>query len=238
VRPILRTLRSFGYALDGLLYPQLCQSCERQLPAEAPDALCLTCLASLPYTNYHELTENPITDRLAGRIPLTFGGAFLFYRPNTKTQRLIPALKYYNRPEIGHELGRQYGKFLKNVAVLRDVTGIIPVPLHPRRQHQRGYNQALRFAEGLADSWEKPVLAAALKRQVFEASQTRKGLQERIKNVAQTFVATGRPALADQHVLLVDDVLTTGATLESCAEALLEKYANLRISVATIALAE
>jgi len=232
---VLHRLQRFGFGLESLFFPRICLGCNKGL--DTNEAICLRCREDIPYTNFHELRENPVTDRLAGRIPLIFGAAYLYYRPGTRTQRIIHALKYYNRPGIGTELGKLYGEELNTVDVLADISGIIPVPLHPKRFHQRGYNQATYFAKGLAESLSKEVWEDALKRRTFEASQTKKGLQDRAKNVSNTFMS-GKRNCKDKHVLIVDDVLTTGATLEACADALIEKWPGVRISLATIAIAE
>ncbi|MEL6356192.1 MAG: ComF family protein, partial [Bacteroidota bacterium] len=209
---LLSRIERFGLGLESLFFPRICLGCDKGL--DNNEAICLSCREKLPYTNFHLLPENPVTDRLAARIPLTFGGAYLHYRSGTRTQRIIHALKYYNRPGIGTELGKLYGEELQNVVALADISGIIPVPLHPKRYHQRGYNQATYFARGLADSLQKEVWGNALKRRTFEASQTQKDRLNRARNVSNTFVA-GHRDCDHQHVLLVDDVLTTGATLEA-----------------------
>ncbi|MEM9834956.1 MAG: ComF family protein [Bacteroidota bacterium] len=226
-------IRIFFQRLASLFFPPLCLCCNRGLSPDNQAYICFDCLAELPYTDFHELPENQIHDRLMGRIPLVYGGAYFYYQPNSKAQQLIHALKYYQRPEIGEEMGQHYGSQLKVVNQLCDLDYIIPVPLHPKRQHERGYNQAEKIAVGLANVLEVDVLNQGLRRQSFEASQTKKGRDERIKNVANTFTI-GQYDLSGRHILLVDDVLTTGATLESCSDAILAAYPDARISLVVL----
>lgn len=226
------------YGAIDLLYPRLCPGCNQTLSSANKDQyLCLSCAADLPFTNFHEVAENPVTDKFAGRLPLRFGGALLYYRSNSLTQQLIVGFKYQKRPDIAEGLGRVYGQQLKGASALADLYGIIPVPLHPKRLQQRGYNQAEKIANGMASILDIKVLKKALVRNTFEASQTKKGKEDRFSNVAQTFTA-GNTDLNDRHVLIVDDVLTTGATLEACAEATLAKYPRVTISIATLAVRE
>ncbi|PHI21410.1 phosphoribosyltransferase [Lewinellaceae bacterium SD302] len=235
---ILSLLGTLKNGVLDLLYPQLCPGCDRSLSGNLSDQyLCLACTAELPFTNLHELVENPVTDKFAGRLRLRFGASMLYYRSGSLTQRMIVGFKYQKRSDIAVGLGRLYGQELREVDVLKDLAGIIPVPLHPSRFRQRGYNQAEKIATGLAESMNVAVLKKALKRNTFEVSQTKKGKEERFTNVEETFSA-GATDLNDQHVLLVDDVLTTGATLEACAEALLAKYPRVIISIATLAVRE
>ncbi len=231
---LLSALRRLPEELISLIYPKLCLVCEKGLPANSTEHICFSCLQALPYTDYYLLPENPVTDKLAARIKLVFGGAYCYYRSRGSMQPLIHALKYYNKPGIGLSLGSNYGLQLKSVKTLTDVDYLLPVPIHPKRLHERGYNQAEKIALGIGQHINKPVLTDALVRRKFEASQTKKGADDRARNVSEVFTVAASAKLENCHVLLVDDVLTTGATLEACADSLVAAFPNIRISVAVL----
>ncbi len=233
---IKRELRSLAEGLTTLLYPRLCLNCRSVVRQSQTPQLCATCQAALAYTEQWLLPENALTDRLKGRLPLTFGAALLAFGTGTVCQQLIHALKYHHRPEIGLQLGEQLGEILVKQAVLADLQGIVPVPIHPDRRHDRGYNQAEEISKGIARVLGKPMFPEALRRKVFKGSQTRKSRFERVENTRESFAA-GKGDFSDKHLLLVDDVLTTGATLDFCGNILLEHHPGVRISIATLAMA-
>ncbi len=152
-------------------------------------------------------------------------------------QRALHQLKYRNRADVGLKIGHQFGRLLLQSEVFRQVDIIVPVPLHPKKERLRGYNQSAKFAEGLGEAMQKPVDYHALARQTFSQSQTQKTRGERFQNVGTAFVLSKPNRLGGKNVLLVDDVLTTGATLESCGRQILE-VPGTRLSLATIAIAE
>ena len=228
--------RTAWQGITHLFFPQLCLSCRRAVTG-ADTLLCIACTAGLPESDSYRQPENAITDRLAGRVPLLFGAYAYVFRDGTVCQQLIHALKYHDRPDVGTALGARFGQRLRAVEILRDLDGIVPVPIHGKRLRQRGYNQAERIAEGLAEPLGVAVYPDALRRRDFQASQTRMGKLDRLENVRDTFVAGGGD-FTGKHLLLVDDVLTTGATLDFCAHALWERHPDVRISVVTLAAAE
>lgn len=234
---IKRTLHTLGDGLMTLLYPRLCLNCQRAVTAGQRPQLCLPCANDLALTEHWLLPENAVTDRLAGRLPITFGAALLAFNTGTVCQQLIHALKYYHRPEVGVQLGEQLGQLLREVPSLNDLDGIVPVPIHARRRHERGYNQAERIAEGLALALGRPVYPDALRRVVFKGSQTKRNHYERVENTRDSF-GLGQGDFAGRHLLIVDDVLTTGATVDFCGNVLLAGHEGLRLSVATLAIAE
>lgn len=220
----------------GLFYPNLCLACGRNLPSQE-ELICVSCEFRLPETRFHQHRENPFTERFWGRIPLESGAAQYHFVKGGKVQRLIHRLKYDQKQEIGIYLGRRYGRQLLESPWFADIDLIVPIPLHPRKEHQRGYNQSALFARGLSEGMGKPWLANALQRYYFTETQTRKSRMERFGNVEEAFLI-GRPeTIRGRHILLVDDVITTGATLEACGGKILE-IPGTRLSMATIAFAE
>lgn len=220
--------------LRDLFFPHLCLACgENKLLGE--EILCQTCKRNLPETNMHELKENRFTDRFWGRVYLQTGSAMYLFAKGENVQSLIHQLKYKNKPRIGIKLGERYGKKLKEASLYQDIDVIVPVPLHPRKEHKRGYNQSDQFAIGLSDKMEKPWLRKGLTRITYGESQTRKSRSERFEEVMKAFEVTNPKELEGKHILLVDDVLTTGATLEACATKLLQ-VPNTKVSMVTIAI--
>lgn len=228
-------LRLWTGSLASLWYPALCPACDRRLPA-GDSFICLSCRLSLPETHYHLLPDNPFTERFWGRIPIYAGASFLHFHKHGPVQQLLHQLKYQGKKELGTAIGRLYGPELLESPLFRDVECIIPVPLHPKKQHARGFNQSACFAEGLAEAMNIPWSEQWLVRPVETESQTRKTRIQRLENMQGAFRLAHPDQVAGRHVLLVDDVLTTGATLESCGLCLLQA-AGVRLSLATIALA-
>ncbi|MCB9277907.1 MAG: ComF family protein [Lewinellaceae bacterium] len=219
----------------SLFFPNLCLACGENLPPKQ-EMICVHCQYKLPRTGFHEHRENPFTERFWGRLPLESGAALFHFIKGGKVQRLVHQLKYKDKADIGIRLGQWYGRLLSDSPLFHSVDTVIPVPLHPKKEHLRGYNQAAMFAKGLADAMQVNCLSQGLRRNVFTETQTRKSRLERVENVTEAF-EIARPAdLKGRHVLLVDDIITTGATLEACGLKLLE-VPGLKLSMATIGFA-
>lgn len=218
-----------------LIYPLTCAACGNSLYGHE-EILCSHCLIHLPKTLYHKDPNNPLLHLFWGKIPIETISSFYFYNKGNKVQHLIHELKYNNRPEIGIFLGKLYGNFLKQDKRLYSVDKIIPVPLHKSRLKKRGYNQAEKFAQGLSESTEIPYDITSFIRNEATETQTRKTKQERWENVKDKFEVTHPEEIKGKHILLVDDVITTGSTLEACARLLLEQD-GVKISMASIAAA-
>lgn len=216
----------------SLFYPERCAACKSSL-IHQEKVLCSKCLYELPRTNYHKFTENPLEQIFWGRVPLERVTAFFFFVKGSKYRKLIHQLKYQNRPDIGQELGRLFGSELASEPAFLEPEYILPVPLHPKKEKKRGYNQSKTIADGLATFLPAKVRSDMLIRKTFTETQTRKGRYERWENVEEVFGVTHPDELNGKHILLVDDILTTGATIEGCAQ-VLHKAAQVKISVVTL----
>lgn len=230
------SLRDFAGGFLHLLYPELCVACEHDLPLR-DSCFCLRCrLKNNPF-EMSSPGDNEFTTRLWGRLPMEWGVSAYHFTRKSPIQKALHQLKYHNKPDIGWMLGREFGKRMLDAGLTRGLDGIVPVPLHPRKERERGYNQSAVFAQGISESCNLPVLGKSLLRKTFTSTQTRKKRMERFENVGDVFVVEHAHLLQGKHLLLVDDVLTTGATLEMCGSRLLE-VPGTRLSLATIAIAD
>lgn len=198
---------------------------------------CLECLQQLPETGYHLHEQNPFTSHFAGRVRLQAGASFLYFSRGGGTQRMLHQIKYNNQPDLITVIGRWYGRQLLQAPLWQGIDAVVPVPLHWKKQRKRGYNQSAVFGEAIADVINTPCHARALLRITHDRSLTGMNRMQRIQTIGSAF-AVARPAqVKGKHILLVDDVLTTGATLEACALAL-EKLPVASIRMVTIACGE
>lgn len=235
IRTIQYHITDIIYDLLNLIWPSLCASCGNRL-FKNEDTVCTTCLTQLPRTNFHLWGENDFHQLFWGRVPVMYATAFFYFQKENQFRKLIHKLKYQKQPEIGIVLGRELGYEIKN-SVLNEIDIIIPVPLHPKKQHIRGYNQSEMIATGLGQSMKKPVDRRSLVRNTHTATQTRKGRYERWENVKSIFTVKNPAAIQNRHILVVDDVVTTGSTLESCVAELLSQGAKA-VSLATLGFAK
>jgi len=219
--------------LISLIYPNLCSCCDKILN-DYEDCICLLCKHQLPKTQFHSYLNNPVNKLFWGRIPIASGTSCFHYQKGGKVQKLIHQLKYKGNKKIGLELGGVHGKELGSSSYFQDIDLILPVPLHPKREKLRGYNQSLFFAKGIAQKMGKPCLEDLLKRNCNTHTQTKKSRYDRWENMNGVFSIGPLQKLIGKHFLLVDDVVTTGATLEACAEAVL-KIPDTKVSVSAIA---
>lgn len=230
----LTHLKSAAEKLLDLFYPNLCLSCERKCDSSR-ELFCLECQYHIHPTLMHEHSENEFTAHFKGRIAITGGAALYYYIKGGRLQQAMEGLKYRNRPDIGLELGRFYGMLLRDHDPYRQAQLILPVPLHPKRKAQRGYNQSAMVAQGLFESMGIPFREDLLVRKKETNSQTEKNRMDRVVNMQSAFELRKPELLKNQHLLLVDDILTTGATLEACAR-LLTRVEGTRISLVTLAM--
>ena len=220
----------------SLFFPEYCLGCSSGL-VKGEEILCTHCLFHLPLTDYHFLSENPLKEKFLARLPLKFAVAFLKFRKAGTVQHLLHQLKYNNHPEIGVRLGKIFGLELKKSGIDRELDLIVPMPLHRTRQRKRGYNQSAKFAEGLTHSLDIPFDEKIIIRQTNTSTQTRKNKSERWENVKDAFDVQQPSAIKDRRILLVDDIITTGASIEACGQELLN-HGCKELSVACIAEAQ
>lgn len=236
-------LTDAGRGLLHLLYPQLCYGCGKPLVG-AEDVLCLGCDAELAETGYHHIPDNETALRFAGRVPFIRATTLAYFTADGLLQHLLHGLKYGGRQQIGTWLGQRMGMAIagawpadgSNNSLAGGIDIVVPVPLHPKKQAIRGYNQSMLVAQGIGSVLGIPAQDGLLLRTRHTDSQTNKTRAERIDNMANAFALDDPYCLAGKHILLCDDVLTTGATLEACAEAMAATQ-NIKISIATIGIA-
>lgn len=204
-----------------LFYPNLCRLCGNPL-VRGETQICLHCLSDLPRTHYHRKENNPVEQLFMGKIPFRQASAFLRYEKGGAVQRLLHTLKYHENSEMGYWLGRLAAQELqKDDSPLCGTDLLLPVPLHPRKEKERGYNQAAEIARGLQAVWHTPIDTQALRRTRFTDTQTRRSVYNRWENVQDIFSVADSSLLKGKHILIVDDVVTTGSTLSAVAAAVL-----------------
>lgn len=227
-----------GYLADfiALLFPELCPACNTSLVA-GEHVICSDCRYNLPFTNFHTQPGNIVAQQFYGKINVEYVYALYFFNKGGKVQNLMHHFKYNGMKQIGNVLGNIAGSQLKQNPIIDTVDYIIPVPLHKKRLQERGYNQSACFADGLAEKLNATVELNTLIRKKATATQTHKSRFARFENMQEVFAVDKPEQLAGKHVLLVDDIVTTGSTLEACGIELL-KVPGLKLSIATIAYAE
>lgn len=232
MKTLTRTLQS----LLELLYPQLCVTCGNRLVSQEK-YVCTHCWHDLPATNFHRNPENKVAQLFWGRVELENATAFFSYRKGSNYQNLIHFVKYKGMKELGFETGRRLGFALSESPSFKSVDCIVPVPLHFSKEKKRGYNQSEWIARGIAESLSKKVIANNLIRKTHTSTQTRKNRFERWQNVENIFEIKNPDEFSGKHILIIDDVVTTGSTLEACAEVLINTCQS-KVSVATLAFAD
>ncbi|KPK87827.1 MAG: amidophosphoribosyltransferase [Bacteroides sp. SM23_62_1] len=218
----------------NLIFPANCAACGNILMRNER-IICSECIYHLPKTDFHLIHDNPVARIFWGRIMIEQATAYYFFNKGSRFRRLIHELKYQGRQDIGYELGRAFGHDLLNSG-FRDIDMVIPIPLHRNKLRRRGYNQSESIAGGIAESMDKPVSTTSVIRVSQTGTQTRKSRYERWLNVKDVFRVTEPLLLAGKHILLVDDVLTTGATMEACA-AVIQEVKGTKVSIAALAVA-
>jgi len=228
-------LLRFSFLRESLLhlaFPHICEGCgSDNIPTD--HYLCLQCLDNLPPTQFERHAHNPAEKIFWGRLPITAAMAGYYFTKGSLLQHLLHQFKYKGHQPLGQYLGRRMGHLLAHNPRFEDVTALVPLPLFAEKEHRRGYNQALVLCQGISEVWQRPILSDAVVRVTATESQTKKNRIERWQNMQDRFQLANAAALASQHVLLIDDVVTTGATLEACGRVILEAE-NTRLSIATL----
>ena len=222
------------HAFFHLLYPHNCIGCGSDVISDE-NFLCLKCINDLPYTHYESHAGNPVEKKFWGRIPVTAAMSEFYFSKKSIVQNFIHELKYNGNKDAAHYFGNIMGKsLLENNRFNIDV--IVPLPLFEKKEKMRGYNQAEILCNGISEILNKPVIRKNVIRKVSTETQTKKGRIERWKNIEGKFLLKDPIDIKNKHLLLVDDVVTTGATLEACGNELLT-VENVKLSIATLCIA-
>ena len=219
----------------SLFFPNICTICKTPL-ISGEERICLSCLNKLPYTRF-SADNNPLTSLFAGRTEINNSHAFLYYAKGGLAQKLVFSLKYYNNKELGLILGRMAALSLSRLPDYELPDILLPVPLHKKRLRDRGYNQSEWIAKGFSSVWERPIDTTSLVRIKKTETQTRKSLYERIMGMETTFRLTNQTVLEGKHILLIDDVITSGATINACIKEL-QLCKEVRFSVFCLSVAQ
>ena len=222
-------------SIINLFFPPVCAGCHSFL-VSSENVICTLCRHNLPLTNHHLNPENEAFKKFYGRIPVEHTSALLYFHKKGIVQELIHNLKYKGQEQIGTVLGEWYAEDLKNTTILQSVDVIIPVPLHKRKLKERGYNQVTNFGLSLSNSLNIAYNPNILVRNIYSKTQSKKTLLNRSDGINTIFDVTFTEKDHNKHFLLIDDVITTGSTLEACSHALL-KIPGAKISIVCMAMA-
>ena len=226
---ILSDIRDF-------LFPRFCKVCGRKL-STSEQHLCINCLRMLPRTHFEDTLLNPMMQKFMGDTAIRRASSWFYYEKGHAYARLIHHAKYFNHPEVAQYLGRCAAISMNKSEFFEGIDGIIPVPLSRQRQRKRGYNQCDFIAKGISEITGVPIMKGHLVRTYNNPTQTHRGRNERQANVEDIFDVKSPTILKGLTLLLIDDVITTGATLRSCAATLESKVPGIRLAVFTLAYA-
>ena len=229
----MKWLQRAGTGITSLFFPLICPGCGNDLQS-SDDQICISCFHRLPVTEFHRHNSNPVEKIFWGRVPIQSACSYLYFTSQSIVQHLMHELKYNGNKEVGVFLGKQMGLSFAETDRFSSIDGIIPLPLHPKRQKQRGYNQAAAIAEGISQMLGIEVMEDVIIRNVETYTQTKKNRVERWENIDGKFKVVNQERLRGKKILLIDDVITTGATLEACSQSILAGSAG-SVSIATLA---
>ena len=231
----LNILAQLSEAVFSLVYPKVCAACKSPL-LKNEQAICIPCQFELPKARFHHLQDNPVERKFHGRCNIAAATAYYVFQKGGRVQQVLHHIKYEGQKEVGFLIGQWMGTELSQTAPYKTIDLVVPVPLHKDKLKKRGYNQSEWFGKGLAKSMACTLSTGNLLRHTASATQTRKSRYVRWKNVETIFKVQAPETFGNKHILLVDDVVTTGATLEACAHELL-KIPGTKVSIATMAYA-
>lgn len=225
------------YALLSKLMPSRCIACGESVTRQM-GSICPRCRCDIPLSYYWLREDNPVKSRFDGLVPIVHGSSFFTYKGHSRWAQIINRFKYGGKWRIAYTLGYWYGSELKESGLYSDVDVIVPIPLHPIKLFKRGYNQSRYLADGMAKAMGIAVEARSVVRVRNNPSQTKRKADERWNNIDNLFAVTHPERLRGRHILVVDDVLTSGATLYSCLSTLNDRLPESRLSIATLAVSE
>jgi ComF family protein len=220
MKSIFHGVQFWGDSLSQLIFPRLCFGCNES-PVEPKEFFCMSCLSSLPYTRFEQMQDNPVEKLFWGRVKVAFATSTFYFQEETPIQQAIHQLKYGNQPDLGIFLGELMGIELSKRWQKNPIDALIPMPLHPKKENARGYNQAALLCKGISLATGIAVKEDVLQRVAHTATQTKKNRIERWDNVSTAFVTVQQEWLSGKKIMLVDDVITTGASTEACINTLL-----------------
>ncbi|PRD53878.1 ComF family protein [Sphingobacterium gobiense] len=228
-------IKSYWESFVSILFPPLCVSCENVLLYQE-EFMCTTCRFHLPINDHYLFMQNELTQRLLGKAPINTGAAYLSFSKSSLVQAIVHKLKYRQDYRIGTYFGRCFGMDLLTSPFYADIDVVVPLPLHQKKKRIRGYNQSDYIAQGVAEAMSLPLNRSDFVRLVNTETQTKKSRLERHDNVEDAFTCVRPSAFDCKHILLVDDVFTTGATVASAVRTLTDQC-NCKVSVAVLAIA-
>jgi len=232
---IMIDLKEIKNSFFHLLFPHICNGCGSNILSEE-SMLCMRCISEMPETNFQLHINNPVEKIFWGRLPLISATAQYYFTKESLMQHLMHQLKYKGNKDLGRQLGRLMGTDLMETTRFNKIGALIPLPLFPAKEKRRGYNQATILCEGIAEIMRVPILKDVIIRTQHTATQTKKGRMERWQNMEGKFQLVNPAKIENKHVLLVDDVITTGATLEACGQELI-KASRTKLSIASLCFA-
>ena len=229
----MHLLRNYCTDLLHLCFPHNCEGCGSDIVKD-DQFLCARCVHRMPSTRFFSTPGNAVEKLFYGRLPLSNASAAFYFTKSSLLQHLVTQLKYKNNKEAGYFLGRMMGLVLRASTRFNEVDMLVPLPLHPEKEHSRGYNQAMLICEGISEIWKRPIEKQAVARTQFTETQTQQNRLSRWQNMEGVFALKEAERIRGRHILLVDDVITTGATLEACGAAIL-RAGNCSLSIAAAA---